>query len=293
MYYSPFKYCVTVLVTSASLLLSAGQAHAVNILFYGNSYTNVFTINAPRSVPDLVQEIATVAGQTTPITVNAASNGRDFAWHLANNTAIIGTGLGAGEQWDYVVMQNFSTRPTLSATTGNRPQHRANSVALYQQVAAHSPGVKPVLFETWSRAAGSSTLIPFAGGVTQMQQELRDGYNLAAGDIDAAAGSAITEVAPVGDAWESTGFDNLHAGDLSHPNQRGRMLTALVIYSTIYNDDTNDLFLSGALDATLSSMNLSASDGDFLTQASDATVIPEPASMSLLSLTSLVLIRRR
>lgn len=282
-----------VLAAAMLLLLSANQADAVNILFYGNSYTNVYTANAPRSVPDLVQEIATAAGQATPNTVNAAVNAQDFAWHLAYNTAVIGNALGAGEQWDVVVMQNYSTRPTVSVPNGNLTQHRANAVGLYQQVAAHSPGVKPVLYETWARGLGNSVLNYFSGGQSQMQQELRDGYNLAAADIDTAAGSAIAEVAPVGDAWENANYDNLHSSDRSHPNQRGRMLTALVIYSTIYDDGTNDLFLSGALDATLASMSLSAADGEFLTQISDATVVPEPGLFVLLGLGSTLLIHRR
>jgi hypothetical protein len=281
------------LAASLLLLLSASPADAVNILFYGNSYTNVYTANAPRSVPDLVQEIATAAGQATPNTVNAAVNAQDFAWHLANNTAVISNTLGAGEQWDVVVMQNYSTRPTVSVPNGNLAQHRANAVGLYQQVAAHSPGVKPVMYETWARGLGSSVLNYFAGGQAQMQQELRDGYNLAAADINTAAGSAIAEVAAVGDAWENANYNNLHSSDLSHPNQRGRMLTALVIYSTIYDDDTSDLFLSGGLDATLSSMGLAAVDGDFLTQVSDATVIPEPAMFILLTLGGTLLINRR
>ena len=280
------------------LLLTAGQAGAINILFYGNSYTNAFTSEAPRSVPDLVQEIATVAGQTTPNAVNAAVNGKSFAWHMANNTAIIGSGLSAGEQWDVVVMQNFSTRPTVSHSSGNLAQHRANSVSLYQAVANHSPGVQPVLFETWARALGSSALSFFVGGQTQMQQELRDGYNLAADDIDAAAGLTLAKVAPVGDAWERASFNNLHlVEDKSHANRRGRVLTALVIYSTIYGDNTHDLFLSGALDATFASMSLTSADGGFLTGISDATttVIPEPGALAvtLVGLAGMALRRRQ
>jgi hypothetical protein len=126
-----------------------------------------------------------------------------------------------------------------------------------------------------------------------MQQELRDGYNLAADDINALVGSSIAEVAPVGDAWEYANYNNLHSADRSHPNQRGRMLTALVLYATIYDDDTHDLFLSGALNATLASMSLGAADGDFLTRVSDATVIPEPAVAALIGVGCLVLIQRR
>ncbi len=292
------KMCLhrsTKVILAAVLLLfvSAGQADAVNILFYGNSYTNAYTSYAPRSVPDLVREIATAAGQSTPNTVNAAVNGVDFVYHLANNTSVISSALAPGEQWDYVVLQNYSTRPTYSHPNGNIPQHRANSVALYQQVASHSPDVVPVMYETWARALGDGNLSYFAGGQTQMQQELREGYNLAAADIDAVVGTSIAEVAPVGDAWENAGYVDLYNPDRTHPNRRGRMLTALVIYSTIYDDDTHDLLLSGALDATLSSMSLTTTDGEFLTSISDATAIPEPAVLPMVGMACAWLVCRR
>ena len=246
-----------------------GAVETRNILFYGNSYTNPFAGHV--GVPFLVQELASIAGTANVNAVNAAANGQDFAYHLANNTSIITTGLGAGETWDCVVMQNFSTRPTVSHPAGNLTQHRTNAVTLYQTVAAHSPDVRPVLFETWARALGSADLAFFTGGQTQMQQELRDGYSLAAADIDAAAGAAIVSIAPVGDAWENALFDDLHITDRSHANARGRFLSALVIYATLFCDNTNDLYLDGSLDDLLTLMGLSSADGASLTQIADAT----------------------
>ncbi|MEM6750319.1 MAG: hypothetical protein AAF612_07605 [Planctomycetota bacterium] len=243
---------------------------AIDVLFYGNSYTNVFQTTSPN-VPDLFAEIAVAAGQFPPNAVNAAVDGKDFSWHLANNRAPIFRSLETGESWDFVVMQNFSTRPTLSHPGGDRAQHRADAVLLYEDVAGHSPDVTPVLFETWAREAGSPDLVHFPGGPAQMQAELREGYALAAADIDAFAGEAITRVASVGDAWEAAGYEDLHHPDRTHPNLRGRLLTALVIYSTVYGDDTRDLFLTGGLDTTLLGMGLDAADGAELTLVSDAT----------------------
>ena len=254
------------------LALGAMQpASAENILFYGNSFTN--GSGSTDSVPNLVRDIATAAGQVTPTVVNAAVNGQSFTWHLANNTSIISSGLSGGETWDYAVMQNFSTAPT---HLGNVTQHRADSVSLYQTIAAHSAAVTPVLFETWARGPGHSFYTGgspnFPGGPSQMQQEVRDGYELARQDIDAVTSGGFTRVAEVGDRWEETNWNNLHSGDIYHANNRGTLLAALEIYSNIYEDDTSDIDLSGVLNG----LNLTSFEGDYLTAFVDGNDPPEP-----------------
>ncbi|MEO0631305.1 MAG: DUF4886 domain-containing protein, partial [Planctomycetota bacterium] len=209
-----------------------GAAEAQNILFFGNSYSGFFA--GQRSVPDLVEDLAAAAGHEGVVAVDATRNGRDFAWHLGFNLGPIDDGIGADEDWDVVVMQNFSTRPTLSHPAGNRPQHRLNAVALYQAVANRSPMVRPVLFQTWARAEGSPDLDFFAEGQAQMLGELRDGYRLAADDIDLAVGAATAEIAAVGEAFARAGYDDLYESDNTHANARGRLLTALVVYSVVF-----------------------------------------------------------
>ena len=252
-------------------VLSATPTLAENILFYGNSFTNGFL--STDSVPNLVQDIATAAGQTTPNVVNAAVNAQDFSWHLSNNTTSISTGLPAGQQWDYAVLQNYSTAPT---HLGNLAQHRADSVSLYQAIANHSPNVTPVLFETWARGPGHSLYTgnnpSFSGGPSQMQDELQAGYLLASQDIDTAAGAGIARIAHVGTAWEKANWTNLHADDIYHAQNRGTLLTALEIYSTVYQDDTNDIDLT----SVLSGLGLAANDGLFLTSIVDGIPLPRP-----------------
>lgn len=249
-------------------------AQAENLLFYGNSFTN--GLGSTDSVPNLVRDIATAAGQTTPTIVNAAVNGQTFTWHLANNTSIISSGLPLGQTWDYAVLQNFSTLPT---HIGNLAQHRADSVTLYQTIANHSPAVTPVLYETWARAPGHSYYTgsspSFPGGPSQMQQELRDGYELARQDIDAVTSADFARVAEVGDRWEDANWDHLHASDLYHAQNRGTLLAALEIYSTIYEDDTNDIDLSGVLN----DLNLTAYEGQYLSSIVDGIDPPDPPTI--------------
>ncbi len=259
------------LLCAAGLALDVSRAAAVNILFYGNSFTN--GLLSTDSVPNLVREIATAAGQTTPTVVNAAVNGQSFSWHLANNTSVITTGLPDDEQWNYAVLQNFSTAPT---HVGNLAGHRTDSVALYQAIANHSPNYTPVLFETWARGPGhsfySGSSPSFSGGAAQMQSEVRTGYELAAQDIDAVAGAGTTRIATVGDAWEAAHWSNLHGSDIYHGQNRGTLLAALEIYSTVYQDNTSDIDLTGVL----SGLGLTANDGLVLTSVVDGIALPSP-----------------
>ncbi len=271
-----FAHCRRSVVTLACSFAIAAMAistptYAQNILFYGNSFTNGFL--SSDNVPSLVQDIAVAAGQPSPLVHNAAVNSQSFSWHLANNLGEITTpALPSGQEWDYAVLQNFSTAPT---HLGNVTQHRSDSVALYQAIANHSSNVTPVLFETWARGPAHSIYAgatpSFPGGPAQMQAEVRDGYQLAAQDIDAAAGAGTVRIAEVGDRWEDAAWSNLHAGDIYHANNRGTLLTSLVIYSTIYEDDTRDIDLS----SVLSGLGLSANDGLFLTGIADGIAPPE------------------
>ena len=155
------------------------------------------------------------------------------------------------------MLQDYSTEPT---HIGNLASHRSSAVALYQEVATHSPGVIPIMFETWARGPGFSYYTGanplFPGGPAQMQQEVRDGYRLSTQDINAAIGANLARYAPVGDAWELAGFPlNFYASDIYHAQNRGTLLNALVLYQTIYDDPTtSDIPLSSLL------VNLKLSD---------------------------------
>ena len=108
-----------------------------------------------------------------------------------------------GEKWEHVVLQDFSTQPT---HIGNLALHRSSALGLYDLVDNHSPDVQAVMFETWARGPGHSFYTgaspAFPGGPAQMQQELREGYQLSTGDINAAAGM---KAQPPMHLWETPG----------------------------------------------------------------------------------------
>ena len=197
-----------------------------------------------------------------------------------------------GESWDFVVMQDYSTRPT---HLGDVSAHRADAVALYQATAAHSPAVVPVLFETWARGPVnefySEGAFLFPGGPAQMQQELHDAYYLAAGDIDATAGQSLARVAAVGDAFQSLGFASaLYDEEQYHASLLGSLAAALVTYATIYNDPH-----VGTIDLSDLLMELELTEADLALVTGKLVFVPEPSSWALVAaaLASLGLLRIR
>lgn len=226
--------------------LSAMAENPRNLLFYGNSFTLGIGSSEAESfggVPEVVKQLAAAAGYPAPRVENAAVSGQTLAWHLANNTGAITNPTDFSEvpgfQWDAVIIQEYSTNPT---HIGNPLGFRSDAVTLLGLVRGHSPGVKGALFETWARGPGHEyylgTSPAFPGGPAQMQQELRDNYEFARQDLVTAYGADSTILAPVGDAWESTGWANLHSTDIYHANTRGTYLTGLVLFGNIYGQRT-------------------------------------------------------
>lgn len=278
-------------------LLVIGTAIATeqpkNLLFYGNSFTIAVGSGASRSVNALVKDIAVAAGHPEPFVHSAAVAGQSLKWHLENNRGPIHNTLPEGEFWDGVVLQDYSTRPTV---TGNLPEHRASYLGLYEKVLINSPDAKAIGFETWARAEGHSIydpgrfFTPFPNGPASMQEQLRDGYALSTADVNAIYGPGASRVASVGTAWENANWDNLHYTDKYHANDRGTLLAALVIYGTIYDESTvSDIDLTGVLD----SVGLGAADGVFLANAANTVLVPEPSTLILLSCIMIGIHRRR
>ena len=196
---------------------------AKDILWYGNSFTNAVCCGSTRSVPSVVADVAVAAGQVAPRNRNASVDGQSLEWHRTNNTAVINSGIAAGQQWEHVVLQDTSTQPT---HIGNLALHRSSTVAMYNLVAAHSPAVVPVTYETWARGPGYSLYTGasplFPGGPAQMQAEVRQGYQLSTADINAAVG---TDAGAAGASWRRLGARGVSAqllrlGPLSCPEPR-------------------------------------------------------------------------
>ena len=208
-----------------------------NVLFLGNSFTM-----GSGGTPYLVAEVARLAGQTPPNVNMRAAGGKTLEWHRQNSLEYIAKPTDffpeAGFQWDFVVMQEYSTRPTTHPKTGNIAAFLRDAPGLYAEVAKHSPKVVPILQETWARSPKHSFYPKGFKDPAAMQAQLRDSYAKAKAAIDQAIGQPITRIAPVGDSWELANWDDLHASDEYHANNRGSLLAALAMYATIYDDNT-------------------------------------------------------
>lgn len=286
--------CLSVALLGATP--AAGQPK--NVLFYGNSFTLGF--GSTRSVNALFRDIAAAAGEETPLVQSAAASGQTLGWHLDNNSQAIFTLIPPDQDWDFLVMQEHSTKLTRAFTgspsfPASVADSQADAAGLYQRAATRSPDVVPVLYETWARGPGHAFYAgspPLFSDPAEMQAEVRAGYDLLQAAVDASAGAEITRIAPVGDAWEEAAWDRLHANDLWHAQNRGTLLAALVIYGTVYEDaTTSDIDLTGVL----ASLGLSQADGASLTAAADRTLapIPEPTAWALAMLGAAAFLSQR
>lgn len=278
-----------IVAIAAVALLPSVAVHAQeqpkNLLFFGNSFT---IGNGGWNVPRIVQDIATAAGHPTPNVHMRADGGLTFANHIANSsttTAI--NSLPSGQSWDAFVMQDYSTRATtVTSISGNRTAHRTDAVTLAGLVRNHSPNAHPVLFQTWARSPLHNYYPTYFADPAAMQTEIRTGYELSAGDVAAAYGSAT--IAPVGDGFEAYGWTGLYGSDEYHANNRGSLLAGMILYSSIYDRPLTDVNLSGVL----SNLGLPSTDGAAL-KAVASTVVPEPAALASIAMAGLLLVRRR
>ena len=125
-----------ILIFSLALFVSSNaatvDAEPLNVLFYGNSFTLGF--GSTKSVNQLFGEIAIAAGQEAPLVQSAAASGQQIGWHLENNFAPIFTLIPPGRDWDFIVMQEHSTKLTRAFATypASVEESKSDVVGLYE-----------------------------------------------------------------------------------------------------------------------------------------------------------------
>ncbi len=139
------------------------------------------------------------------------------------------------EPWDFVVIQEQSTRPSQAwiAPGVERTGFQYGMLHLDAYVRQEAPTATVMYFQTWPRDWGSSYLrIYFHSDPVEMQQATNGAYFRAA----QATGS---EIVPVGSAWAYSmvqrGGLQLHAGDGSHAGPAGKYLTGAIFYSFFFD----------------------------------------------------------
>ena len=229
-------------------------AQSYDVLFIGNSYTYY------NNLPEMISNIANNLGDTVNYDQNTPGGTSLYA-HSQNQTTINKINQ---QNWDFVVLQDQSQRPSLS------PSYVAASVYPYATqlvnlINSNYLCSEPVFYMTWGRKYGDQTncqsyppVCTFLG----MQERLRDSYLTMGLDNNAS-------VSPVGIAFKnSISLDStidLYTSDNSHPSIYGSYLAACTFYSTI--------FKKSSVGCSFKPNAINQSDALFLQQVASSTVL--------------------
>jgi hypothetical protein len=189
----------------------------LRILFIGNSYTY------ENNLPDVLSHLAESGGHFLETGISA-KGGLTLQEHEKdpNTGKII-----AGEKWNYVVLQEQSEIPAVSAS---REASMYPAVRALVRLIRNNHAI-PLLFETWGHKDGAKEFgIP---DYPTMQSDLLLGYAAIAAELN-------VPVSPVGLVWmkvrERYPDLELWQSDGSHPNHNGTYLAACVFYAVLYRE---------------------------------------------------------
>lgn len=217
------RNCLASLLLLLLTVSTSAQGISHRALFIGNSYT------AFNNLPGMVANLATANGDTLIHTAHTPG-GNTLQQHAGNGT--VANYIAQGN-WDYVVMQEQSQRPSFP------PGQVATEVLPYAEqlcndIRAANPCTEPVFYMTWGRKFGDALNCPVWPPVctySGMQQRLRDSYLLMGNNNEAT-------VSPVGVAWRTaldSGYvPDLYTSDGSHPSHSGSYLASCVFYATLF-----------------------------------------------------------
>lgn len=249
-----------VAVTLLASYLAPRVAQAQSVLFIGNSFTFAdFGVQARPmgGVPELFARIARQDGHTPQVQM-VAPGGTTMHQHFDNGHGEI-TAIKS-KQWDYVVLQGYSSDATHAAPHSGEFLEYGKKIA--EVIRQNNSATKIVLYETWAYPKGSQELAPFTNQA-QMLDEIAANYRVLAREIGAVA------VAPVGDAFfeaqNCPRHYDLYAPNLNkHSNDTGYLLSALVFVRTFY----------GQLPATIAPVltDVSPEDTAWLASIAEANV---------------------
>jgi hypothetical protein len=202
------------------------------MLFIGNSYTHV------NDLPGMVAALARAGGHKIATSM-VAPGGWTLAQHADSEATL--AQLRASE-WDYVVLQEQSVRPTQARDRAELMYPAARNLAAEVDKA----GASLLLYMTWGRRDG----LPEKGfpDFDAMQAELRAGYTAIGDELGAI-------VVPVGLAWRAAltrdSAVDLWQEDGSHPSPIGTYLAACTFYAAVFRESPEGLPFTVGLAADL------------------------------------------
>ena len=288
----------------AAAVMLPSSVLATTVLFVGNSFTqsagnsgtnynaaNITDANNENTggVPGIFKKMATEGGFNNVSVTIEAVGGQTLAYHYANKASIIG-----GTSWDFVALQEYSTRPLTSASgDGNGTNIAAFRSAVQNRntlIHTKNPAAKVLLYETWARP--DKIMGGYFPNLQAMQTQLKNSYSAAATDFGLAgyapAGDAFLQAITNGLANDPTtpaseGPVTLWNSDNYHASAYGSYLVASIFYEEILGGDARTL-PTGAGSA-VAGLGLNAVYADQLQDiAHQYAQTPEPSAALLIML---------
>jgi len=165
-------------------------------------------------------------------TTNALLPDGTFDMGAPNVTSLLGQ-----QQWDFVVMNDYSQGP---ADPHNRTLHLESLQNDYAPLIIHS-GATPVLLLTWAYREEGINDSGQMGGAAEFTRKLHDGYQIYARALkEILPAKQKPRIAPVGLAFYWIHEENygmwlkLYHWDSMHPSPHGSFLEGCIIYCTIF-----------------------------------------------------------
>jgi hypothetical protein len=246
---------------AAALLAFTVPAEARTILFIGNSFTfgansaarryhtdTVTDLNGPTNgktdggVAAIFKAFTMEAGLDYTVSIETVG-GKGLDYHVTEKRAVI------DKAWDEVVMHGYSTLD--QAHPGDPALLVSSTKQISDLLRARNPNVKLHLLATWSRAdqvyPANAPAVWKGKPIQQMGKDVHAAYLLAA------KGAGITDVIPMGLAWNRAidtgvagadpyagvpaGKINLWAWDSYHASAYGYYLEALLDFARVTGKD--------------------------------------------------------
>jgi hypothetical protein len=220
------------------------QPGELKVLFIGSSYLAV------NDMPGIFEELAEAAGKDVFVgrRVQSGFYLDFFAQDAATSQAI------RAEEWDYVVLfggcQTVGYPATHHLIRDGWGQHHPLPALeeLKRKVRENHAGTKMVMIMPWAFEDGMTWIPGQVDDYFGMQEKIRENTLAWAETVDFV-------VAPVGMAWKEVLELNppehyLHASDWNHPGARGSFLGAAVVFSTLFQESSEEVPFPWALDVS-------------------------------------------
>ena len=232
--------------TGENEMLDRGKSYS--ILFIGNSYTYYNDMPSALFAP-----MAEAEGYD--VSVDAITKGAHTLAKFADPTdeygAKVEAALTGDVKYDFVILQEQSVRPA--------GEDKEAFYAAVRNLAARirATGAEPVLYATWGRKTGSSTLATYGWTNESMTYRLAAGYEAIGKELSIPvihAGLAFRDV------YTNYGEIELYNPDLSHPSYAGSYLAAAALFGGIFGVKPSETAYKDGLTAQAAEILLAAAE---------------------------------